>query len=159
MLIITTSGIGALKSKSLNDKILRLELIRKMFNDTSTLMRYRALKLIEIIHELAKDKAYSVFDFLKNAENNYSTEIPFYSVWEDAICADVTLSNEEKNLLDEFGSGLGTSDIDGQLAMIDIYKEKVCTLIESAKSEYEKKGKLYRSLGVLSGITLAVFLI
>lgn len=69
------------------------------------------------------------------------------------------LKEEETALLTEFGKGLGVTDIDGQLAHCELYRERFSVRLKELKEEKETKVKLYRSLGVFLGMALALFIL
>ena len=62
-------------------------------------------------------------------------------------------------ILADIGKNLGTSDIEGQISTLNLQRNELKILISSAETEYEKKSKLYRSLGVLVGAFISVMLI
>ena len=96
--------------------------------------------------------------FIKYVPAQYEAGRNFRNDWENAVLKS-KLEIEEKQLLSEFGRTLGTSDTDGQLKVISAYIEEVHSLYEQRKAEYTKKGKLYRSLGVLGGIMAGIIMI
>jgi len=107
-----------------------------------------------------KLKAVSFKDlsFIKYVPAQYEAGRNFRNDWENAVLKS-KLEIEEKQLLSEFGRTLGTSDTDGQLKFISAYIEEVHRLYEQRKAEYTKKGKLYRSLGILGGIMAGIIMI
>ena len=65
----------------------------------------------------------------------------------------------EKKLLCELGRVLGTSDIDGQISALELISRSAEQLTEKYGEEYRKKGRLYRSIGVLAGVTAGIMVI
>lgn len=159
LLICATGYTGMSMSTSLKERIKRLELIRKMLDEIATLIRYRALTVTEIINELVSNSSYGELIFLHKAKLEIAPEIPFHCAWENAVKKDGKLLNEEKSQLISLGNFLGSSDIEGQISALTIYKDKFNMLIEKASENYASKGKLYRSLGVLSGVFVSILLI
>ena len=87
---------------------------------------------------------------MQNFENNLHT--PFKMQWGKSIDSiKFSLLKEDLDLLKSFGSSLGTSDIAGQISTIKIYKENFLKQKKEASDIFEKKSKLYRSIGVLAG--------
>ncbi len=66
---------------------------------------------------------------------------------------------EETELLRELGKTLGTSDCAGQEQLLELHGERLAALYEAAAADYAKKGKLFRSVGLLCGAGAAVLLI
>lgn len=66
---------------------------------------------------------------------------------------------EERQRLMELGGFLGRADIDMQIRYLDRYLEQLTDAIKKRKSALGEKKKLYRSLGIIGGILIAVMLI
>ena len=105
-----------------------------------------------------KNNSFNGLSFFRNLPERYEAGKNFRNDWENAILKS-KLESEEKQLLREFGRTLGTSDTDGQLKVISAYIEEIHSLYEQRKAEYTKKGKLYRSLGILGGIMAGIIVI
>ena len=58
--------------------------------------------------------------------------------------------------LRECGGILGGSDWETQTAALSLLSERLDGLIASARERAEKEGRMYRSLGLLSGLLLAI---
>ena len=71
---------------------------------------------------------------------------------------DKTLKKEDVDLLIECGEKLGTSDINGETDNINMYIEMLTSKVAQAQNDIEKKSKLYRTLGLYSGIALTILL-
>ena len=67
------------------------------------------------------------------------------------------LKSEDKKLIYGFLSELGSSDCDSQLAHCELYISLVNGLLSSQREEAAKKSRLYRLLGVFSGIGAGLF--
>ncbi|NLK70620.1 MAG: hypothetical protein GX286_04185 [Clostridiales bacterium] len=159
LLVCATGYTGLSMSASLKERIRRLELIRKMVDEITILIRHRALTVMEIIDELTANSSYAELTFLHKAKSGIIPEVSFHYAWENAVKKDNKLLNEEKTELISLGNFLGSSDTEGQISALTIYKDKFNSLIEYANEIYDKKGKLYRSLGVLSGVFVAILLV
>lgn len=96
--------------------------------------------------------------FIKNIPVSYKAGANFRVDWERAVFKS-QLPYEERNLLIEFGSVLGTSDTERQLRTISAFIDEVHTLYEQRRFDYMKKSKLYRTLGMLAGIMIGIIII
>lgn len=67
--------------------------------------------------------------------------------------------DEEAELLLKMGAGLGTSDAEGQLSMLSMYREQLSQLKTDAEERFRVKGKLMRSVGTLLGAGIAVLIV
>ncbi len=106
----------------------------------------------------AQHKNYGDFTFLKRAEAEFCTGIPLHEIWCDAVRADNNVPKAASDILCALGHVLGTTDMQGQLAALELYRHQMKALAEEEKACVLKKGELYRRLGVLGGVMLAVLL-
>lgn len=158
LIFITTVSLGVHFSDRLKEKVKILNSLEFMFDDILIMVRYKAMTVYDIITELRKKEISDTLSFLKKIE--FSSEISFSGNWSSSIDeTDMPLSVEELNLLKSFGSSLGSSDIEGQISTIELYKHNFIALYKKACNDYEKKSKLYKSLGVISGAFIIIMLI
>lgn len=131
----------------------------QIINRISTLIRYRELNVYEIAAELQTWLSYKNTEFVYSLPCEFSCEENFHETWKKAIESDVSLGDNEKNILTSLGNELGTSDTEGQLAILETAKIRLSQLQEIRSEEYTKKGKLYRSVGLLTGVMAGILII
>lgn len=145
-------------SLGMKKKLERLNLFRRMTDETATLIRYRSLTVREIFLLLKENRTYSDLLFLHNADFSDKSR-PVGEIWQKGIDSDFTLSSEEKKLLIQLGRQLGTTDTEGQLSVISVFNESLETMIEKQSEKYAVKGKLCRSMGILAGAMAGILII
>lgn len=64
----------------------------------------------------------------------------------------------DRQLLLDFGSKLGKTDLEGQLSHIERYETLFELRLENAVEEIAKKSKLYRAMGLFIGISAALLM-
>lgn len=69
-----------------------------------------------------------------------------------------TEDKADRQLLLEFGSKLGKTDLEGQLSHIERYETLFGLRLENAGEEIAKKSKLYRAMGLFIGISAALLM-
>lgn len=69
------------------------------------------------------------------------------------------LEKEDIELLNEFFSGFGMRDIEGEYERTLLYVELLRKNCSDAESQCSKLGRLYSTLGVLVGIFVCIFLL
>ena len=69
------------------------------------------------------------------------------------------LEQEDKDILKNLGKLLGKTDIEGQLSEIELTSSFLDSQIKKAEQERERNGKLYKTLGVITGIGIVIVLI
>ena len=93
---------------------------------------------------------------------NLKNGAPFFDSWCDALGAlnkDGFLSAKDLNLIMDFGKGLGTSDISGQISCCELASAKAEAAYKAYKEEYKNKSKLYKMLGAAAGVAVGLVMI
>lgn len=145
---------GARQSLLLKRRTALLEELSRMLGEFEIEIRFAAPTL-----DILCEKAEGCFaDILRECRGSCDIK----TAWEQAcgrLSALPCCHDEERELLLSLGRSLGTSDISGQLSLIELHSEKLSALGRSAAEESAKKGKLFRSVGALCGIGAAVLII
>jgi stage III sporulation protein AB len=118
------------------------------------LIRHRALPLGDLFTEL------SHYGLIRSLIRNRETEAgsSFRESWYCAADELTELGESERAIVKSIGRSLGTSDTDGQLAMLAVNSALLTKHGDEAHEQYIKKGKLYRSFGLLAGLFTAILL-
>lgn len=74
------------------------------------------------------------------------------------IAQPLGLAASELSEIDEFGFGLGCTDLEGQLSHCNGYSRMFEDKIEAAREDYRTKGKLFRSLFTLASAAVMIML-
>lgn len=111
------------------------------------LIQYRALPVKDLFREL------SHYEFIRKVSElgreNRVTVINELTELEDS----------ERSIVKSVMGALGTSDISAQLSMLEVNARLLEKQAEEAREQYAKKGKLYRSVGVLAGLFAAILIL
>ena len=86
----------------------------------------------------------------------------FSNYWQKAITSipqSYGLKNDDLTVLEDFGKALGTTDVEGQLNHIELYKNILNSQLKKSKEEYKEKSKLYKVLGFFTGSIIAIMFI
>ncbi len=150
---------GAEKSSSLKNKCTGCREIRSLIVKISILIRYRGLNVYEIVRELKASSDIVNLSFIENLPSEFKAGSDFHKLWCTAVENDISIGKDESKILCKFGNVLGTSDIEGQLLSIESILEELKNIEQIRQDEYRRKGKLYRSLGVLFGVMTGILLI
>lgn len=138
------------------EKIARLYKLRSMLSEIMTLLRVRAVTVYELARELEGD--YSQLGFVRQLCGTLERGADFYPVWEGAVLSDKSLSGGERELLLSAGGVLGSCDVCGQLAALEVCIARLDMLIGAAAEDKRRKTPLYRGLGFLAGLFASVLL-
>ena len=69
------------------------------------------------------------------------------------------LTKEDITILSNLGRLLGQTDVEGQISEIEVVVQFLDTQLEQAKQEKIRNEKMYRTLGIVGGLTIAIILI
>ena len=120
-------------------------------------IRYNQSQLGDMVNRICSSSKFNNLNFLNNLKNNMMN-MPFPNAWEKSISDwNSSISQDDKDLLKSMSSILGASDANGQIMALEHVEHRFKISLQSAREVYNKKGKLFRSLGILIG--LAVFVV
>ena len=140
MILTTVSGMhtGVFFSGLLKQRQTALRKISDILQQAGVYIRYNHLRLSEIF--AITDEARFLFsdNLIEVTDRGISIE----EEWEKCV-----------NSVQET---LGKSDTNGQLAVIEGVREQLACCIETAREDYNRKGRLYRTLGILAGAAVGI---
>jgi stage III sporulation protein AB len=160
-IILTCTAAGLLKSHLLSKRSLELQTILSALSFISTEIRYYALPTATIMEKLDGNTEYKKLRFFGLCKQNLQNTPDFQVAWRSALVQAkpyLAMSKEDIEALKAFGDLFGSTDTDGQLANCARYCELFRQRLADALEDQKKRGRLYSSLGVLSGVFLALVL-
>lgn len=164
LIIISTSLIGFYYGDKYSDRLSNLIYLEQCFKILETEIVYGANPLPEALTNVYKKgnkKVSFVFkeisDHLK-ANKNGDLFQSFYSVV-GILRNSLSLKDEDIELFLSLGRVLGSSDRKDQEKNFNFLFKQISVLQREAKIEKDKNEKLYKNLGILSGITILIILL
>lgn len=139
-IVISTAYIGFLKASSFEKRISALKLVVRMIEQVKILLNYSLLTTGEIIDKLSENNEFSSIVGMKNS---------------GISC----LSQYENQLLAGFWEQLGTTDLESQLSSAEMFKRTFEEDLSSLKEVKDSKCRLYRTMGILTGLFISVMLV
>ena len=88
--------------------------------------------------------------------------VPFTTSWRTSLLShseNLQLSGDDKKVLLRVGDILGAMDGENQVGELKLIETTLDDRLEQARLSREKYGKLYRSLGVLAGVGISIFML
>ncbi len=117
----------------------------------------------DILEEILQKADMPYFDlYCARIFENLNNGDPFYDSWCGALGTlnkDGFLDIKDLNLIKDFGKGLGTSDISGQISCCELAAAKAEAAYKAYKEEYKNKSKLYKILGAAAGVAVGLMMI
>lgn len=159
VIISVTSFAGSYFSQTLKNRVLMLKKLNYMLDEILVLLRCKSATVYEIAEVLAADERFSDFIFLKKVISDRNRS--FRESWCEAVSENIPQGAKKSDveILTDIGRKLGASDLDGQISTISLWQSELVSAISSAEEDYNRKAKLYRSLGVLTGAFISIMLV
>lgn len=155
MLTAVGTASGLYFSMKLKKRKQTLEQAVLFTDELKIKISYQSIPVSLILSEAAKNKSYDMLSFLKYAAETDENG-DFHKRWSDGVEAMSRLSQEDKSILLALGGGLGSSDADGQLTLLQTHKALLERQLAAADDEYIRKGKMVRSVGILCGLAAGI---
>ena len=151
--------LGNSKANHYVNRLKELVCIKSVLNIFENKIKFTQSPLEEIFKNIAENcsekNIKSIFQILAIKPN---TNI--HKSWENIINnVETNLTEEDKKILIEMGKILGTTDVEGQVSNIKITSTFIDRQIEKAEQEKEKNVKMFRTLGIVSGLAITIILI
>lgn len=156
--VVIGAIIGSSFSYRLRTNYILCVVIRRLLQKAEFLVGYRYDDIFVICRDLKNDSELAQLEFLKSLPDHYESGMDFRFCWEKAVKSQKLSSDEEQVLLC-LGNIIGRSDGASQLNSISSLEVSIENIEKRRNDEYLKKGRLYRSLGVLVGLMLGILII
>ncbi len=149
--------LGIIKAKSYENRVLELN----KFQSSLVMFRSKLEFTYETIGEVFSDISQIIYEnknniFINCSKNNKE----LYLAWVEAVeneKNDFTI--EDKEIIKMFGKLLGKTDIKGQLSQIELTQKLIEKQIEKAEYEKNKNSKLYKTIGIVTGMAICIILV
>lgn len=129
-----------------------------LLHEARLIMRYSCETLPVLIGELVCRESFAPLVYLQRASECINNGVCFPAAWRDGMTADHNITQELRLFLEPLADSLGASDIDGQLMTLALAEEQLQELHRAAQEKYAQKGRLYRCLGILLGMSAALLI-
>lgn len=124
----------------------------------SSAIRYCGADIYNVLEqENSNIKIEFINDVLDYIRNGLSVE----ESWKSAvklIPVNYGLLKDDRNIINQFGSKLGATDVDGQMKYCEYFKNVFSEKAEQLKNDYISKSKIYRSLGFFGGLAMSIIM-
>ena len=153
--------IGNLMSKKYINRVKELIQIKLALNIIKSKIKFTQIPLKDIFEQIhINTEEANIKDFWRNTIKGLNNNLSIDEAWQNAIkITQTNLNKEDLNILLDMGKMLGKTDVDGQVSNLEIASTFIDTQIEKAEIEKQKNSKLYKTLGVVSGLSIIIILI
>lgn len=158
-IIFICSYIGIDKAKTFSTRVFKLRNLKNSFNIFKTKLEFTYEPIKEIFTEISeivyKNKSNMFKSYIENMKKG-----EFEEAWNLAVAENsFSLSKDDIKIISNFGNLLGKTDLKGQINEIELANSFLDKQIVEAEEIRKKNDKLYKSLGIIIGITIVIVLV
>ncbi len=158
-IFLTCSVIGILISKKYSNRVQELKEFKSALNIFKTKIRYTYDPIPEIFLDIAKNLNSNISNVFSIAANKMDI-LAAGEAWNLAIKYEMlNINDEDRMVLRNLSKLLGKTDLEGQINQIDITENYLEEQIRKAETQREKSEKMYRTLGMIIGLTIVIVLV
>lgn len=147
--------LGFSMASRLSRRIAVLNELKLLISEIKEQIRYSSREICPLLKMIGGKGCYSNLLFLNELTDD--------GVWNPRLKDDDLLScglcKEDLSAVKNFFLGLGTSDTEGQISHCELYFAELTKMAGEAERLQSDKGRLYRTLGMIGGIGVAIMLI
>ena len=151
--------IGMIASTTLKMRVVQLRKLITMLDEMSVLIQFRALKTRELIKEISEHDCLGSFIFLDILSECLEFESDINIGWKTAVKQTAFLNSSDKDIMLSVGDQIGTTDINGQISMLELNKNLAERNLYQAEEEYRIKGKMLRTVWCLCGLAAGIMIL
>ena len=160
LLVYCTTSLGLSAAAGLGRRVRELELSLAVVAGLAGELQYSLAPPSQAVERLAARPSLGRMGYLGDCASLCRQGTPFPRAWKTALGrARGALLPEDLGPLAELGETLGQCDLAGQLASLDRADRLLRCQLEEARAQRLGRGKLYRTMGVLSGVFLAILFV
>ncbi|MDD6174457.1 MAG: stage III sporulation protein AB [Firmicutes bacterium] len=160
LLFLTSATVGILQCRRLDDRVIFWNAFLDFLHFAETSIRYAALPVPQLLERYCRENGR--LELVKACSEQLSEGVLFPQAWEQAAknaARRSSLPNGDLQLLQDFGAGLGASDVEGQISHCRLFAASASEIRQSAREERQQKGRLSVLLGVLLGLGIDLVLL
>jgi stage III sporulation protein AB len=157
ILVMGSCALGFIYSNRLILRKRFLEQYLQFLNFLETQIIYSMDTPARILNKYKGSKEFEMFS--SHCKKNLLKHELFSESWKkglEQIKKEFGLTSADFDLINDFGQKLGTSDIEGQISHCELHKKLITNNFEEAAQEKKQKERLYITLGLAFGASLAL---
>lgn len=162
LLLLSSSYIGILVSKKYQTRVNELKEIKNLLAIFVTKIKLTYEPIPQIFEELGNKKntnAINIINLFKTAASKMKEQSAGIA-WLNALEKTSTnLKKEDIEILQGLSTLLGKVDLEGQINEIELVDHFLDTQIKKAEEENNKYKKMYKVLGITTGLAVVIILI
>ena len=159
LILITSTIIGITFSKKYAYRVKELQEMKNALNIFMTKIKFTYEPIPSTFMYISEKVEGNVCKIFKNAVEEMESKSAG-DAWNSSLDTTVTnMKEDDIGIIKNLGRLLGKTDIEGQLNEIKLVNNFLDTQIRTAEDEKNKNEKMYRTLGIVAGMTITILLI
>ena len=162
LIVASTTLWGFMKAQRYVARPNQLQQLKTALQLLQTEISYGVTPLPQAFSKLESKLESPIADFFSQARNGLQSGLTAKQAWQKAIeeVGETTaLIEKDRQALEELGYNLGQSSSEDQLRYLELAQDNLDNLHKKALEKKENKVKLWRYLGVLSGLLVVVLIL
>ena len=148
--------IGCYKAKLCGERIKELQKFLNGIAMFKNKVEFTYEPINHIFFDISKVIYENKENIFKEIQNNKKD---INILWDEETDKINNINNEDKEIIKMFGKLLGKTDIKGQLGQIELATKLIEKQIEKAEIEKNKNFKVYKAMGMITGIGICIILV
>lgn len=159
LVFVVATYIGILSASKYKNRVVDLKEMQSALNMLGTKIKFTYSPLPDIFEEISEHVNPNISHVFRMASIKMDS-MNATDAWEQAIDISYTnLNKEDISTVKGLGKLLGKTDVEGQISEIELVKKFLEIQIDKAENECNKNEKLYKTLGIVSGMGIVIILI
>lgn len=163
LFVVISCGLLGLKfSNDYEGRIVKLNNLKKVMKILKNEITYSNESILEAIRKSATIDDQTFNDFLLGVIEKYKEGVSLKQAWEESVDVNLkksVMKDTDLELVKQLGHNLGVTCRETQIDYIDNFIGKVELLEEELQIQKEEKCKMYKSMGVMTGLFIVVLFI
>lgn len=154
-----STAIGLVIAKMYENRVKELREFQNILNIMKTKIKFTYEPLVEIFKQISQENTTSIEKIFRKMSHQITYK-QANEVWINCIQeADLSLKQEDKDVIKKLGKLLGQTDVEGQVSEIEVTQSFLGTQIVKAEEDRKKNQKMYKTLGVVMGLVFVIILV
>ena len=151
--------IGIIISNKYKNRTTQLYEVKKALNFLEAKIEYTYEPLADIFIEISNNIKREIGNIFKVASVKMK-EVSAQEAWQYSVdISQTNLNKQDIEIIKDFGKILGQTNLQGQLGKVKLTLGFLENQIKEAQEEENRNKKLYKTLGLLTGVGLVIILI
>jgi len=157
-IFLSSSLIGILISKKYKNRVNELIEFKNALNIFKTKISYTYKPIPDIFIDISENTSSNISNVFKLAADKMDI-LTAGEAWCIALkLEELNINEEDKVVLNNLGKLLGETDLNGQLNTIEMTSDFLDKQIKKAELLQDKNEKMYRTLGMIIGLSIVIIL-